>query len=106
CRWRHSLAGQTVVVHDHLDGTVTICYGPHLVGRFDGNGAALRAATRQQRGGKGGSVEDGGNQKTVPTVSPTPLEISPTARDSHFPTAPATGSVTKPKLKTKAAHAA
>ncbi|MBZ5596610.1 MAG: ISNCY family transposase, partial [Acidobacteriia bacterium] len=106
CRWRHSLAGQTVVVHDHLDATVTIRYGPHVVGRFEGSGAALRAATRQERGGKGGSVEAGGNQKTVPTVSPTPLEISPTARDSHFPTAPATGSASKTKPKTKAAHAA
>src|SRR5271166_2074648 len=101
CRWRHSLAGQTVVVHDHLDGAVTIRYGPHLVGRFEGSGAALGAATRQERGGKGRSVEAGGNQKAVPTVSPTPLGISPTARDSHFPTAPATGSVTKPKPKTK-----
>jgi hypothetical protein len=106
CRWRHSLAGQTVVVHDHLDATVTIRYGPHVVGRFERSGAALGAATRQERGGKGGSVEAGGNQKTVPTVSPTPLEISPTARDSHFPTAPATGPVTKPKPKTKAANAA
>ena len=105
CRWRHSLAGQTVVVHDHLDGTVTIRYGPHVVGRFDASGAALRAATGG-RGGKGGSVEAGGNQTPVPTVSPTPLEISPTARDSHFPTAPATGLVSKPKPKTKAAHAA
>jgi len=106
CRWRHSLAGQTVTVHDHLDGNVTIRYGPHVVGRFDGSGSALRAATRKERRGKDGSVEAGGNQKTVPTVSPTPLEISPTARDSHFPTAPATGSVPKTKPKTKAAHAA
>ena len=106
CRWRHSLAGQTVVVHDHLDETVTIGYGPHVVGRFAGNGASLRAATQQQREGKGGSVEAGGSQKAVSTVSPTPLEISHQARDSHFPTAPATGVVPKPKPKTKAAHAA
>jgi hypothetical protein len=106
CRWRHSLAGQTVVVHDHLDATVTIRYGPHVVGRFERRGAPLGAAPRQERGGKGGSVEAGGNQKTVPTVSPTPLEISPTARDSPFPTAPATGPVTKPKPKTKAVNAA
>ena len=105
CRWRHSLAGQTVTVHDHLDGAVTIRYGPHVVGRFDASGAARRA-TGEQRRGKGGSVEAGGNQETVPTVSPTPLEISPTARDSHFPTAPATVRVAKTKPKTKAAHAA
>jgi hypothetical protein len=93
-------------VHDQLDGTVTIRYGPHVVGRFDGSGAALGAATREERGGKGGSVEAHGNQKAVSTVSPTPLEMSPTARDSHFPTAPATGSAPKTKPKTKAAHAA
>ena len=30
CRWRHSLAGQTVTIHQHLDGTVSIRYGPPL----------------------------------------------------------------------------
>jgi len=104
-RWRHSLAGQTVTVHDHLDGRVTIRWGPHVVGQFDAAGAALCAATGGRRG-KGGSVEAGGNQKAVPTVSPTPLEISQKQRDSHFPTAPATGLVPKPKPKTKAADAA
>jgi transposase len=28
-RWRHTLAGQTVTIHQHLDGTVSIRYGPH-----------------------------------------------------------------------------
>ena len=71
CRWRHSLAGQTVTVHDHLNGAVTIRYGPHVVGRFDASGAVPRAALGEQRRGKGGRVEAGGNQETVPTVSPT-----------------------------------
>ena len=104
-RWRYTLAGQTVTVHDHLDGTVTIRWGPHVVGRFDAAGAALGAATGARRG-KGGSVEAGGNQTAVPTVSPTPLEISPRAQDSHFPTAPAAIGGVKPKPKTKAADAA
>jgi transposase len=73
-RWRHTLAGQTVTIHQHLDGTVSIRYGPHLVGR-----------------GKDGAVE---NQTPV---SPRSLEIAP--GDSHFPTA----STTIPSLsKTKA----
>lgn len=38
-RWRHSLAGQTVVIHQHLDGRVSIRYGPHVVGR--GNDAGV-----------------------------------------------------------------
>jgi hypothetical protein len=31
-RWRQSLAGCVVTVHEHLDGRVSIRYGPHLVG--------------------------------------------------------------------------
>jgi hypothetical protein len=27
-RWRHTLAGQTVTIHQHLNGTVSIRYGP------------------------------------------------------------------------------
>jgi hypothetical protein len=34
CRWRYSLAGQTVTIHQHLDGSVSIHYGPHVVGRY------------------------------------------------------------------------
>lgn len=44
CRWRHSLAGQTVTIHEHLDGSVSIRYGPHVAGRYDSDGQPL--ATR------------------------------------------------------------
>jgi transposase len=104
--FRCSLAGCTVTVCEHLDGTVSIRWGPHTLGWFDAEGKLI-AKTNKKRRGKGGSVGDRGNQKTVPTVSPTPLEISPTTRDFHFPTASATGCVPKTKPKTKtAAHAA
>ena len=33
-RWRHSLAGCVVMVHEHLDGRVSIRYGPHLIGSW------------------------------------------------------------------------
>ena len=33
-RWRNTLAGQTVVVHEHLDGRVSIRYGPHLIAQY------------------------------------------------------------------------
>jgi transposase len=46
CRWRHSLAGQTVTIHQHLNGTVSIRFGPHTVGRYT------------QDGGKGGAGEN------------------------------------------------
>ena len=51
CRWRHSLAGQTVVIHEHLDETVSIRYGPHVVGRYgsDGQPLAARPSLRPKR---------------------------------------------------------
>jgi len=74
-RWRHTLAGQTVTIHQHLDGTVSIRYGPHVVGR-----------------GKDGAVE---NQNQV---SPRSLEIA--SGDSHFSTASTTNPLSpKPKAK-------
>ena len=90
CRWRFSLARQTVTIHQHLDGTVSIRYGPHVVGRYDAGGRSMKAAAnpKPERRGKGGSMEAGGNQTPVPTVSHTPLEISHNPRDSHFSTAP------------------
>jgi transposase len=75
-RWRHTLAGQTVTIHQHLDGTVSIRYGPHVVGR-----------------GKDGAME---NQTPVSHRS---LEIA--AGDSHFPTAPTTTNPLSPKPKAK-----
>jgi transposase len=75
-RWRHTLAGQTVTIHQHLDGRVSIRYGPHIVGR-----------------GKDGAVE---NQTQV---FPHSLEIA--SGDSHFPTATATINPLSPKSKAK-----
>lgn len=40
-RWRYSLAGCTVTVHEHLDGRISVRYGPHVVARFDGLGKAI-----------------------------------------------------------------
>ena len=101
-----TLAGSTVTIHEHLDETVSIRYGPHVVGRYRADGEKLSGTGAEERGGKGGSVEAGENQKQVSPGSPTPLEISQKARDSHFPTAPTVTAVvskTKAKTKTKAA---
>jgi transposase len=102
-RFRHTLAGSTVTIHEHLDGTVSIRFGPHVVGRYNRQGGALLSDPKQRRG-KGGSVEAGENQKQVFTGSPAPLEISPKARDSHFSTAPTTAGVLA-KVKAKKAAA-
>jgi len=37
-RWRGTLAGCTVTVHQHLDGTLSLHYGPHCLGRYDDRG--------------------------------------------------------------------
>ena len=107
-RFRSTLAGSTVTIHEHLDETVSIRYGPHVVGRYSRTGEKLTDAKPKERGGKGGSMEAGENQKQVSPRSHTPLEISPKPRDSHFPTAPTAASVfskgkAKAKPKTKAA---
>jgi transposase len=80
-RFRSTLAGCTVTIHEHLDGQVSIRYGPHVVGRYDESG--------NKRRGKAGAMETVGNQKQVSHRSHSPLEISPKPRDSHFPTASA-----------------
>jgi hypothetical protein len=75
CRWRHTLAGQTVTIHHHLDNSVSIRFGPHVVGEYP------------EGRGKGGSVDAMENQNQVSHRTHRPLEISQTTRDSHFSTA-------------------
>jgi len=85
-RWRATLAGCQVTVHQHLDGTLSLTHGPHMLGRFNAQGQPLaqkitpaRRAVEKTRGGK-----------VRKTTFPPRLEIPPRARDSHFPIAPAT----------------
>jgi transposase len=75
-RFRHSLAGCTVTIHEHLDATISIRYGPHVVGRFEANG---------ERRGK--------------------VQSPPKPRPSPFPTA-TTATAPPVKLKRRAARAA
>jgi hypothetical protein len=98
---RYSLAKQTVTVHQHLDGNISIRFGPHVGGRYDSSGQPLVSEKQSKRRGKDGNVETVENQKQVSHRSHTPLEISQTTRDSHFSTAPATVPLIKSKTKTK-----
>ena len=100
-RFRHTLAGSTVTIHEHLNGEVSIRFGPHVVGRFTAQGAAI--PNKAERRGKDGRMETGENQKQVSAASHPPLEIPHKPRDSHFSTAPTAVAVVKKK---KAAHAA
>ncbi|HEV2114091.1 MAG TPA: hypothetical protein VGR50_08055 [Terriglobales bacterium] len=72
--WRNTLASCQVTVYEHLDGTLTVGYGPHLVGRFNAEGVPLPPLTRRRK-----AVEK--------TVAAPPWK---TLRVSHFSTATAT----------------
>ena len=50
-KWRGTLAGCSVIAHQHLDGTLSLSYGPHCLGRYDPCGTALLpASTERSRG--------------------------------------------------------
>ncbi|HTQ59923.1 MAG TPA: ISNCY family transposase [Candidatus Solibacter sp.] len=57
-RWRATLAGCRVTIYEHLDGSCTIGYGPHIVGRYQRDGLArlLESPARAQPLGKRGSL--------------------------------------------------
>jgi transposase len=87
--WRGSLAGARVSVHEHLDGTLTIVYGPHVVGRYSAQGWPL-LEQRNRRERKAVEKTLRGKPKSG---FPLRLEIPQPRRDSHFPTAAATRSL-------------
>src|SRR2546430_13977141 len=64
-RFRSSLAGCTVTIHEHLDETVSVRYGPHVIGRYTATGELRQAHTSQspESRGKGGPVETVEKQK-------------------------------------------
>lgn len=73
-RWRGTLAGCTVTVHQHLDGTITLTYGPHRLGRYTASGERIET------------------MKIAPHRSVEKTAIKPPWKslcDSHFPTLPA-----------------
>src|SRR5467141_887003 len=49
---RGTLAGCRVTVHEHLDQTVSITFGPHLVGRYDAQGTAAVEMARPRKATK------------------------------------------------------
>jgi hypothetical protein len=82
---------------------VSIRYGPHVVGRYSGEGKPVRGQSAQptESRGKGGTVEAVENQKPVSHRSHRPLEIPQKRRDSHFSTAPIAGGVNEKKKPRK-----
>lgn len=43
-KWRYTLAGCKVKVYQHLDATLSVSYGPHIIGRYDQTGAPLKTS--------------------------------------------------------------
>src|SRR6202158_6051861 len=58
-RFRNTLAGSTVTIHEHLDETVSIRFGPHVVGRYRADGEKLASERTEERRGKGGRMGAG-----------------------------------------------
>ena len=84
-RWRATLAGCTVRVHQHLDGTLTITHGPQRLGHYSAEGKLLLAKMAV-----GPVVEKTRAGKVQTPTFPPRLEIPQRARDSHFSTTSAT----------------
>jgi transposase len=74
--WRGTLAGCSVTVHQHLDGSITLTYGSRRLGRYTAAGKAMTTTPEVPR-------------RRVEKTAAAPLWKS--LRDSHFPTLPATG---------------
>src|SRR6266498_5855482 len=84
-RWRATLAGCKVTVHQHLDQTLSLTYGPQRLGRFTAQGEA-RTETKPAAGK---AVEKTLRGKAQKPAFPPSFEIPQTARDSNFPAASA-----------------
>jgi hypothetical protein len=51
--WRRTLAGCRVTICEHLDGRVSIVYGPHVVGRYPAEGKPLEPVAGRTRPPRG-----------------------------------------------------
>jgi transposase len=83
-RWRATLAGCSVTVHQHLDGTFTITHRPQRLGHYSAKGVPLE----NEKIGTRGAVEKTQTGKVQKPTFPPCWEIpqTTTPRDSHFAT--------------------
>lgn len=96
-KWRFSLAGCKVNVYEHADQTLSLVYGPHVVGRYDANGAQLaqpasaQAQRKKSTGGKKRSAVEmpllRKATKNIASLSGLEKSRSKTAALSHIPPA-------------------
>jgi hypothetical protein len=83
-RWRATLAGCEVGLREHLDGSLSLHYGPHCVGQY---AAPEGKAAGEEKSRAPGAVEKTLRGKVKNQTFPRSLEIPQSTRDSHFPTA-------------------
>src|ERR1035437_2653848 len=84
--WRPTLAGCKVIIHQHLDTTLTLMIAGHRVGHYSAEGKRLTPLTKKQIK----AVEKTLRGKVKEQTFPLNLQIPQTTRDSHFTTASAT----------------
>jgi hypothetical protein len=84
--WRPTLAGCKVIIHQHLDQTLTLTIAGHRVGHYSAEGKLLTPLTKKQVK----AVEKTLRGKVTEQTFPLNLQIPQTTRDSHFPTASTT----------------
>jgi hypothetical protein len=82
--WRGTLAGCTVLVHQHLDDTLSLTYGPRRLGHYSRLGTAITSVSPPR------AVEKTHAGKVRKATFPPRLEIRQKPPDSHFPTATTT----------------
>ena len=88
--WRGTLADCRVTVCEHLDGTVSIHYGPHVVGRYGADGKP-RENSKKAAGRGGGNDAPRKARKTPETSFPLfPPRLDPDFVGTHIPTATTT----------------
>ena len=95
-RWRATLAGCRVTIREHLDGTVSISYGPHVVGRYTAEGVAASAAVSKRGKGCGkDALMESVEKSKSGTFPPFPQRLGNQKQVSHFPTAPTTAALSR-----------
>jgi hypothetical protein len=98
--WRGTLAGCTVTLHQHLDGTISLTHGPHRLGHYSSQGVAINS----NKDAAPQAVEKTLRGKVYKSTFPPRLEIPQSARDSHFASHDDYEFMNKPKNQNRTFH--
>ena len=87
--WRGTLADCRVTICEHRDETVSIVYGPHVVGCYTADGKPLENSQNARGPGCGNAAPRKARKTPRPSfpLFPPRLEIRPRTPDSHISTA-------------------